>query len=100
MPTELTRRGLIRGLGLLLAAPAIVRVSSLMPIRPERALLLPSSRVTLLTMSEITREAVRLFRNSNMFLQEMDEQYPNLHKSVSPSLRSRLPNNFSVEPTR
>ena len=28
-----TRRGFIRGVGLLLAAPAIVRVASLMPVR-------------------------------------------------------------------
>lgn len=32
-PMTPSRRGLIKGLGLLLAAPAIVRVSSLMPVR-------------------------------------------------------------------
>jgi hypothetical protein len=31
-----TRRGLIRGLGLLVAAPAIVRVANIMPVRAEQ----------------------------------------------------------------
>lgn len=42
---ELTRRSLIRGIGIILAAPAIVRVASLMPVRVPpivRAVYLPS----------------------------------------------------------
>jgi hypothetical protein len=30
---------------------------------------------TLLTLNEITREAVRLFRNSNAFIGSIDRQY-------------------------
>jgi hypothetical protein len=30
---------------------------------------------TLLTLGQITREAVRLFRNSNAFLSSIDKQY-------------------------
>lgn len=38
MIETVTRRGLIRGLGAILAAPAIVRVASLMPIPHKRAM--------------------------------------------------------------
>lgn len=36
MPLDLSRRSLIRGLGALIAAPAIVRVASIMPVKAFR----------------------------------------------------------------
>ncbi len=38
---ELSRRSLIRGAGVLLVAPAIVRVASLMPVRSPKVWLTP-----------------------------------------------------------
>lgn len=66
-----SRRGFLTGLGALFAAPAIVRFSSLMPVR---ALIDESADESvfaigpLLSLNAITREAVRLWKNSNAFL--------------------------------
>lgn len=77
----LTRRGLLRGLGGLICAPAIVRVTSLMPIRefllPE-PLLYPSA----LTIDMITREAIELWRNSNLFIQRAELQYEEVFRLI------------------
>ena len=55
---------------------------------------------TLLTINLITREAVRLWKNSNAFVQHVDMQYDdNFAKSgakIGTSLRIRLPNDFTV----
>ena len=89
MPSS--RRDFLTGLISLVAAPAIVRAGSLMPIRGE---LLVKSSNTLLTLNMITREAVRLFANSNKFLQSLDE-YDDLFKReqyvIGSQLRIRLP---------
>jgi hypothetical protein len=74
-----TRRGFLAGLGALFAAPAIVRIESLMPVR---ALILPTllpgsyfPRNDYLTLQQITREAVRTWKNSNAFIASLDQQY-------------------------
>jgi len=64
----LSRRGFFVGLAAAFAAPAIVRATSLMPVRS-----FGTSRI--LTIEEMTREAVRLWKNSNAFLRNIDMQY-------------------------
>lgn len=55
---------------------------------------------SLLTISMITREAVRLWRNTNAFLQNIDTQYDDSFAQtgakIGTSLRIRLPNDFTV----
>lgn len=68
---ETSRRSLITGLVALVAAPAIVKVASLMPVN---AALQPGN--DLLTLNQITRGAVRLFMDSNEFLREITEYEP------------------------
>lgn len=87
-----SRRSLITGLISLVAAPAIVRVSSLMPV--SAAALKPEFEIywgnTSPTLAMITREAVELFVNSNAFLQNINDQWPE-HFAVGSQLRIRLP---------
>jgi hypothetical protein len=47
-----------------------------------------------LMLSQITREAVRLFTNSNVFLKNIDEHYANRFPICS-QLRIRLPSDYS-----
>ena len=55
---------------------------------------------TLLTISMITREAVRLFRNENSFIQHIDMQYDDSFAQtgakIGTSLKIRLPNDYTV----
>jgi len=55
---------------------------------------------TLLTINMITREAVRLWKNSNAFLQNVDMQYDSSFAvagaKIGSALRIRLPNDFVV----
>lgn len=55
---------------------------------------------TLLTINLITREAVRLWKNSNAFIQNVDMQYDESFAvtgaKIGSSLRIRLPNDFTV----
>ena len=55
---------------------------------------------TLLTINMITREAVRLWKNSNAFVQHIDMQYDDSFArtgaKIGSSLRIRLPNDFTV----
>lgn len=55
---------------------------------------------TLLTINMITREAVRLWKNSNAFIQNVDMQYDESFAvsgaKIGSSLRIRLPNDFTV----
>lgn len=69
-----TRRGFLAGLLSALAAPAIVRASSLMPISVSRQSLLVNQN-SLLTIDMITREAIKLFKSSNAFIQELNKEY-------------------------
>lgn len=54
----------------------------------------------LLTIDMITREALRLWRNSNAFLQNIDRQYDDQFarggSKIGTTLRIRLPNDFTV----
>lgn len=54
----------------------------------------------LLTIDMITREAVRLWKNSNAFIQNVDMQYDDSFAvsgaKIGSSLRIRLPNDFTV----
>lgn len=55
---------------------------------------------TLLTIDMITREAVRLFKNSNLFIMNMDTQYDGSFAidgaKIGQILRIRLPNDYVV----
>jgi len=55
---------------------------------------------SLLTINMITREAVRLFRNSNTFIQNIDTQYDDQFArdgaKIGSTLRIRLPNDYVV----
>lgn len=55
---------------------------------------------TLLTTSKITREALRLFLNSNAFLKNIDRQYDDQFAvagaKIGDTLRIRLPNDYTV----
>lgn len=55
---------------------------------------------TLLTINMITREAVRLWKNSNALLQNIDTQYDDSYAKtgakIGTALRIRLPNDFTV----
>ena len=55
---------------------------------------------TYLTIDMITAEAVRLFKNSNLFVMNMDTQYSNEFAvdgaKIGDTLRIRLPSDFIV----
>lgn len=55
---------------------------------------------SLLTINMITREAIRLWKNTNAFLQEIDIQYDDQFAQtgakIGDSLRIRLPNDYTV----
>jgi len=55
---------------------------------------------SLLTINMITREAVRLWKNTNAFLQNIDTQYDDsfgeIGAKIGNALRIRLPNDFTV----
>jgi hypothetical protein len=83
-----SRRGFLAGLaGLFVCAPAIVRASSIMPVKALSLVqegpviaypmlgVKPEWANSLLTISMITREAIKLFENSNEFIRNIDRQY-------------------------
>jgi hypothetical protein len=55
---------------------------------------------TYLTIDMITKEAVRLFKNSNLFIMNMDTQYDKQFAltalKIGDTLRIRLPSDFIV----
>ncbi|OYV49152.1 MAG: hypothetical protein B7X10_02190, partial [Burkholderiales bacterium 21-58-4] len=55
---------------------------------------------TLLTLGGITREAIRLWKNSNAFVQNIDKQFDSSYEKVGAKigsqLRIRLPNDYTV----
>ena len=55
---------------------------------------------SLLTIDMITREAVRLFRNSNWFLRtigrQFDEEFGRAGAKIGQQLRIRLPNDYTL----
>lgn len=105
----IARRSLIAGLGALIASPAIVKASSLMQIAPTETIKLASGSTirfaglnvpsynNYLTLGMITRDAVRLFRNSNSFINDLDnfdELFAQDNAKIGSSLRIRLPNDY------
>lgn len=114
----LDRRGFLGGLVAAFAAPAIVHATNIMSIKAP-GLLLPGrydvspsglspvcSKNQLLAINQITREAVRLFRNSNKFIQAIDREYEkdfafaegdqwNGYR-IGSTLRIRLPSDFKI----
>ncbi len=96
----LQRRAFLTGL---VAAPLVVSSGVLMPLR---GLVLPPivTNNSLLTMEMITREAVRLFKNSNTFVHNLNKQYEEdeaffqgaqWHTAkIGSQLRVRLPTDF------
>lgn len=98
----MNRRGFLQGLASLFAAPAIVRIEALMPVivvPPAPALIVPNYN-TLLTINMITREATRLFRNSNWFIrtigQQFDEEFASTGYRVREQLRLKLPHEYAA----
>lgn len=92
-----SRRGLLAGFATLFAAPAIIKIAKLMPISvPEEEILILPKCNGLLTINMITRESIRLWKNSNAFLQNIDKQYDNSFAvsgaRIDQRLRIRLPN--------
>lgn len=87
---KLSRRGL---LGALICAPAIVRASSLMPVK---ALLGFDSAIaemitynnSLLTIQMITREAVQHFKDKNAFIKVFRQDYEEIFAA---NVRIRFP---------
>jgi hypothetical protein len=99
-----TRRAFLTSALSFLATPAIIRPGILMPVRPRSLVQLISAtpniqqvvnRTGLLTMNQITREAVRLWQNSNAFVENAEYEWPGLfaagQPSISRSIRIRLP---------
>lgn len=89
-----SRRSFVAGLASLFAAPAIVSASSLMPV--SSAVFAPTLRGShLLTPHMISREAVRLFCNTNMFIKNIDLQYDEAFgiegAKIGTQLRIRVP---------
>jgi hypothetical protein len=110
---ELGRRGFIGGALALIAAPAIVKASSLMKVAPTEIISLDPWSNSYLSVQEIVRESVRQFRNSNAFVRAMQEQYredyefmagnaendwqwPDVGGKIGTQLRIRLPADFTV----
>lgn len=93
-----SRRGFLGGLAALVAAPAVVKVASLMPVRTivYGPTLAEYSGNQLLTVDMITREAVRLFEQSNLFIQDITERQELRMAPNGDMLRIRLPNDYAV----
>lgn len=100
---ELRRRSFVTGLVALVAAPAVVKAASLMKVAPTEKLLTLDDYA--LTMQQITREAVRRFRDCNPFMQAMDAQYERSFlgddqqwggAKIGSQLRIRLPADYTV----
>jgi len=93
-----SRRGLLRVIPALLCAPAIVRVESLMPVKapPAEFTLAGYTRIPnhLLTIDAITREAIKLFCQTNEILRGLDASW--WPEQYTPHLRVRLPSDYRV----
>lgn len=106
----------------ILAAPAILRVTKPMAIASEpfmrsfmrldqglgvgsivtgiedgpRVITSVAKGNSLLTIGDITREAVRLWKNSNAYLAQYDAEFADAMKTFDAKLQVRLPNDFST----
>ena len=92
---ELSKRRFLSGLVGLIAAPAVVKASSLMKIVPLSEAFPSTSHNRILTIDTITREAVRLWKNSNAFMQNIDAYSAEfaIDNAIGTALRIRLPSN-------
>lgn len=92
----ISRRSLFRGLGAILAAPAVAKVASLIP--PVEAVRMRS--LDYLKAQHITRDAIRLWSQSNSFLyivnNQFDEEFGKSGAKVGSTLRIRLPSDYRV----
>lgn len=96
------RRSLITGLVAFVAAPAIVKVSSLMKVAPTEVIrpyyVSNVHRNVLFTLNEIDRDIVRMFRDSNVFLANLKRQYERefaeAGAKMGGTLRIKLPADF------
>lgn len=61
------RRGFLNGIITTIAAPAIVRIDNIMPVRRVS--------ISLITIDMVTREMVYLFKNTNYFLQYINDEF-------------------------
>jgi hypothetical protein len=90
---ELSRRSLFRGFAALLAAPAIARVTSLIPP-------LDRARLNYLTLHQITRESIKMFVETNAFMSDISgqyaEQFAQNSVKIGTQLRIRLPTDNRV----
>lgn len=84
----MNRRGFIRGIIGLCAAPAIVRAGSLMPVKVIPELAVTSGNI-LLTPEMITRQVLKIYHQSLM-----EETYR--FYEIATQLRIRLPNQYRV----
>jgi hypothetical protein len=89
MPLALPRRSFLLGLTASLAAPAVVRAGSLDLVR---GLILPRGYGIgdIVTIRMITREAVRLFKDSNFFITHISCQYEPVFARESARLGTTL----------
>lgn len=108
---NLSRRGFLGGLLAVVSAPAIVRVENLM-VLPRPEIIIPQIETAVeytlrtnsyLTLDMITREAVRLFTNSNAFIKYMDrqfdEEFAGVDARIGDTLRIRFPSDFTINDT-
>ncbi len=84
---NVSRRSLFAGFAALVACPAIVKVVSFLP-EPIKGKL---------TFSQMNREVIRSFRNSNAFLRNIDTQYNDEFGKIGTQLRIRLPKDYIVK---
>lgn len=103
---QASRRGFLGGMLAVLAAPAIVRVESLMVLPAKQQLILPDFlpvdvsfvQNDLRALNMIMREAVRLWTDSNAFLKGIDEQYEKEFAAenarIGSTLRITVPKDF------
>jgi hypothetical protein len=92
----LSRRSFFRGLGAILAAPPVAKIASLIPP-------LETARVrslNYLTFNQLTRDAIRMFGQSNEMLRSMNAQYleefGDNPVKIGSKLRIRLPSDYRV----
>ncbi len=91
---NISRRGFLSGLLTVVSAPAIVCVENLMVLPAPQRIILPEGLVafepnlilpqnSLLSIRAITMEAVRLFKNTNAFVQHINAEYAREYEFAS-----------------
>lgn len=106
---QLSRRGLFGGMLALVAAPAIVRVESLMQLPMPKQIIFPETVDLLCNLSGFQVgdvvsidgcNAISLWKNSNEFIKAIDHQYDQEfavnNARVGSQLRIRYPADFKV----